>query len=68
MFGSTEVDGSYEHEASKAIKADGRFCGLMCDQVNQDDLTPGRVDKWIRQLASEGFFEEKVRASAPDGY
>jgi len=59
MFGSTEVDDSYEHEASKAVKADGRFCGLMCDQVNQDDLTPGRVDKWIRQLASEGFFEEK---------
>mmetsp|Transcript_26513 Transcript_26513/g.50220 ORF Transcript_26513/g.50220 Transcript_26513/m.50220 type:complete len:288 (-) Transcript_26513:66-929(-) len=64
IFGATEVDDSYEHEASKAIK-DGKFCGLLCDQVNQDDLSEDRVDKWVKQLVSEGFMSGGGAAAAP---
>ena len=49
MFGYTDVDGSYEHTESKAQRGE-KFVGLMCDQINQDDLTEGRVDKWVAQL------------------
>jgi len=68
IFGATEVDDSYEHEASKAIKDDGKFCGLLCDQVNQDDLSEDRVDKWVRQLQGEGFMSgggESAASAAP---
>jgi flavodoxin I len=51
----TEIDSSCIHEESKAIR-DGKFCGLLCDQVNQDELTDGRVEKWVNQLEGLRFF------------
>merc|ERR1712228_107036 len=54
MFGFTSTDG-YDHSESKAVK-DGKFCGLMCDEDNQYDLSEDRAKDWISQLKSEGFF------------
>ena len=40
MMGYTSQDG-YEHESSKSIRGD-KFCGLLCDAVNQEELTEER--------------------------
>ena len=61
MFGSWSQEG-YEHTASKAIRGD-KFCGLILDMINQDDLTDDRVEDWIEQLKVEGFFS--ATGSAP---
>lgn len=58
MFGYTSQAG-YKHKQSKAIRGD-KFCGLLCDNVNQEDLTEDRVKNWVAQLKSEGFFEKGV--------
>ena len=55
MLGYTSQDG-YLHEASKSIRGD-KFCGLLCDAVNQEELTEGRVQKWVEQLIGEGILE-----------
>mmetsp|Transcript_134237 Transcript_134237/g.199742 ORF Transcript_134237/g.199742 Transcript_134237/m.199742 type:complete len:287 (-) Transcript_134237:237-1097(-) len=55
MMGYTSQEG-YEHEDSKAIRGD-LFCGLLCDMVNQEDLTEERVQNWVAQLKAEGFLE-----------
>jgi len=55
MMGYTSQEG-YEHEDSKAIRGD-LFCGLLLDAVNQEDLTPERVQKWVAQLKDEGILE-----------
>lgn len=55
LFGYTSQEG-YEHEDSKSIRGD-QFCGLLCDAVNQDELTSERVKNWILQLKVEGFLE-----------
>lgn len=61
MMGYTSIDG-YEHEASKAVRNmdDGtsKFCALLCDAVNQEDLTEERVQNWIVQLKKEDFFDD----------
>lgn len=54
MYGLTPTDG-YDHTASKAI-IDGKFCGLMCDEDNQYDMSEDRAKAWIAQLQGEGFF------------
>jgi len=54
-FGYTSQEG-YEHEDSKSIRGD-KFCGLLCDAVNQDELTGERVQNWVTQLKTEGFME-----------
>lgn len=53
MFGATSTDG-YDHADSKAIR-DDKFCGLLCDEDNQYDLSEDRAKDWIAQLKSEGF-------------
>ena len=53
MMGYTSQEG-YEHESSKAIRGDV-FCGLLLDAVNQEELTEGRVKKWVEQLKAEGI-------------
>jgi len=65
MLGYTSQDG-YEHESSKAIRGD-KFCGLLCDEVNQDDLTEERVQDWVAQLKAEGILDggATVVTSAP---
>lgn len=55
MMGYTSQEG-YEHEDSKAIRGD-KFCGLLLDAVNQEDLTPERVSNWVGQLKEEGILE-----------
>jgi flavodoxin I len=54
MYGFTSTDG-YNHSDSKALR-DGKFCGLMCDEDNQYDLSEDRAKDWIDQLKKEGFF------------
>jgi hypothetical protein len=49
-------DESYEHSASKSIR-DDKFCGLLLDEINQEDLTDGRIAKWVEQLRDGGFFD-----------
>jgi len=61
MFGYTSQEG-YEHEASKAIRGD-KFCGLLCDEVNQDDLSIERVENWVAQLRAEGFLDGSSSSS-----
>jgi len=55
IFGYTSQEG-YEHVESKSIRGD-KFCGLLCDAVNQEDLTEIRVKNWVSQLKTEGFME-----------
>mmetsp|Transcript_22620 Transcript_22620/g.41136 ORF Transcript_22620/g.41136 Transcript_22620/m.41136 type:complete len:322 (-) Transcript_22620:1104-2069(-) len=63
MIGYTSQEG-YEHEDSKAIRGD-KFCGLLLDAVNQEDLTPERVSNWIAQLKDEGILEGGTSSDAP---
>eukprot|EP00977_Amphora_coffeiformis_P029035 scaffold38356_cov237-Amphora_coffeaeformis.AAC.3 len=53
MMGAWSQEG-YEHDDSKAIRGD-KFCGLLLDMVNQEDLTEERVQQWVAQLQAEGF-------------
>ena len=63
MMGYTSQEG-YEHEDSKAIRGD-KFCGLLLDAVNQEDLTPERVKNWVAQLKEEGILEGSTSSDAP---
>jgi flavodoxin I len=62
MMGYTSMEG-YEHEDSKSIRGD-KFCGLLCDQINQEDLSEERVQNWIEQLKEEGFLEPSAGGAA----
>merc|ERR1711924_372795 len=53
VFGMTSQDG-YDHVESKAVY-DDKFCGLMCDEDNQYDMSEERVGAWVTQLKDEGF-------------
>jgi len=55
MLGSWSQEG-YEHESSKSIRGD-KFCGLLLDAVNQEELTDERVEQWVAQLIEEGILE-----------
>jgi flavodoxin I len=55
MLGAWSMEG-YEHEDSKSIRGD-KFCGLLLDVVNQEELTEGRAKKWVEQLKGEGILE-----------
>jgi len=55
MLGQTSMEG-YEHEESKAIRGD-KFCGLLCDAVNQSEMSEKRVKDWVKQLLAEGILE-----------
>jgi flavodoxin I len=63
MLGAWSMEG-YEHEDSKSIRGD-KFCGLLLDVVNQEELTEGRAKKWVEQLKSEGILEGASAATAP---
>ncbi|KAG7369494.1 flavodoxin [Nitzschia inconspicua] len=52
-YGHTSQEG-YNHNESKAVRGD-KFCGLMCDEDNQYDLSEDRVKNWVSQLKKEGF-------------
>lgn len=48
IIGQTATDG-YEFDASDAI-VDGKFVGLVLDEVNQEDLTQDRINAWVATL------------------
>ncbi|CAL5229051.1 g12300 [Coccomyxa viridis] len=54
MVGHWPAD-DYQHEDSKSLLDDGKFCGLALDEDNEDDKTEGRVAAWVEQLKGEGF-------------
>lgn len=48
FVGSVSVDG-YSFSDSEAV-VDGKFVGLPLDEVNEDNLTDGRIDAWIEAI------------------
>lgn len=60
-YAATSQEG-YEHEASKSIRGD-KFCGLLLDQINQEELTDDRVSAWVAQLIENGFLEGGATAA-----
>lgn len=63
-FAATSQEG-YEHEASKSIRGD-KFCGLLLDQVNQEELTDERVEHWVAQLKEGGFLEGGIATTTSE--
>jgi flavodoxin I len=49
LIGAWDTEG-YNFQSSKAV-VDSRFVGLALDQENQKDLTPARLDAWLKMLA-----------------
>jgi flavodoxin I len=49
LIGAWETEG-YRFQASKAV-VNHRFVGLALDQENQKDLTPARLESWLKMLA-----------------
>ncbi|RDU61148.1 flavodoxin [Helicobacter marmotae] len=48
IIGQTSTDG-YTFDDSEAV-VDGKFVGLVIDEVNQDDLTSDRIQKWVDSI------------------
>lgn len=48
FVGKVPVDG-YSFSSSVAV-VDGNFVGLALDEVNEDDQTEERIDKWIEDI------------------
>ena len=63
MFGFTSQDG-YEHEDSKTIRGE-KFCGLLLDMVNQEELSEERIQSWVAQLRGEGFLVDGAATAGP---
>ncbi|CAG9000760.1 MAG: Flavodoxin 2 [Candidatus Celerinatantimonas neptuna] len=51
MIGRWPNDG-YNFDSSTALDGD-QFVGLVLDQDNQSDQTPGRIDQWVSQIKQE---------------
>ncbi|EGW20248.1 flavodoxin [Methylobacter tundripaludum] len=49
LIGAWDTEG-YNFKNSKAV-VDDRFVGLVLDQENQKELTPERLDTWLKMLA-----------------
>lgn len=50
LVGEVSTEG-YTFDDSDAI-VDGKFVGLALDDVNEDDMTDGRIDAWLGQIRS----------------
>ena len=48
MIGGCDIEG-YQFKSSKAV-VDNRFLGLALDHENQKDLTPARLETWLKML------------------
>ncbi len=48
IIGEWSAEG-YNYKASKAV-VDGNFVGLVLDQENQKELTPDRLNAWLKML------------------
>lgn len=53
FIGSTDTTG-YTFDDSEAV-VDGKFVGLALDEMNEEGLTPERIDAWIENLKKEGL-------------
>ena len=51
MIGAFNGDG-YDYTSSKAER-DGRFVGLVLDEVNHPDMTDGRIKAWTDEIKRE---------------
>eukprot|EP00545_Synedropsis_sp_CCMP1620_P013979 CAMPEP_0119014672 /NCGR_PEP_ID=MMETSP1176-20130426/10175_1 /TAXON_ID=265551 /ORGANISM="Synedropsis recta cf, Strain CCMP1620" /LENGTH=318 /DNA_ID=CAMNT_0006967891 /DNA_START=124 /DNA_END=1080 /DNA_ORIENTATION=- len=65
MLGFTSQDGYDDHEASKAARGENQFCGLLLDNVNYEELSEGRIQKWVSQLKEEGIVGGGTSAPVP---
>lgn len=48
FLGATSTDG-YQYGSSKAER-DGKFVGLLLDEINESDLTDERIANWVSAL------------------
>lgn len=48
IIGQTSTDG-YTFDESAAV-VNGKFVGLVIDEVNQEDLTDSRINAWVEEL------------------
>ncbi|GMB93651.1 Flavodoxin FldA [Helicobacter bizzozeronii] len=48
VVGFTSTDG-YNFEGSRSVE-NGKFVGLILDEDNQDDLTDGRIEAWVKEV------------------
>jgi len=55
IFGFVDAK-EYDFTDSEALNDDGLFCGLAIDEDNEEELTPGRLEKWISILKSDFEF------------
>lgn len=51
VIGQTSTEG-YEFSESRAV-VDGKFLGLVVDEINQPDLTDERIDAWVEEIQKE---------------
>jgi flavodoxin I len=49
LVGAWDTEG-YDFQKSRAV-VDDRFVGLALDQDNQKELTPVRLETWLKNLA-----------------
>lgn len=54
MLGHLDVSDEYTHEDSKSVR-DGRWCGLVCDEDNQSEMSEERASAWVTALQAEGM-------------
>lgn len=55
IYGFVDAE-DYTFEDSEALNEEGFFCGLPLDEDNEDDLTPGRLEKWLSVLKPDFQF------------
>lgn len=48
IIGQTDTDG-YTFDESLAV-VNGKFVGLVIDEVNQEDMTDSRIQTWVKTL------------------
>ena len=53
LIGYTQKDDSYDFETSLALADEETFYGLAIDEDNQQELTEGRLRKWVIQIKEE---------------
>ena len=51
IIGQTSTEG-YEFSESRAV-VEGKFLGLVVDEINQPDLTDERIDAWVEEIQKE---------------
>jgi flavodoxin I len=52
LVGRTELDNSYEFDASQGVE-DGEWMGLALDEDGQSEMTEERISGWVDQIAPQ---------------